>query len=225
MEIDAALLNQGTLLAFGLVFLGGIVTSIGPCNLATVPLLVGYVGGTATPGRGRALTLSLAFAIGLATTFMLLGVAAALVGKAFTGLTNWGYYLLAAVCFVLALVMLGALDIQVPAEIVQLRTRIGWKGLPGAFVLGLVSGLVASQCATPVLLAILTYVMVQQAAIVYGAALLFVYALGRGVPIVLAGTFTGVLKQMRQAGSWSKALEVGSAVLLAGIGLYFLWLA
>ena len=117
MAIDAALLNQGTLLAFGLVFLGGIVTSIGPCNLATVPLLVGYVGGTATPGRGRALTLSLAFAIGLATTFMLLGVAAALVGKAFTGLTNWGYYLLAAVCFVLALVMLGRWIFRCPPKL------------------------------------------------------------------------------------------------------------
>ena len=56
-------LNQGILAAFGLVFLGGIVTSIGPCNLATVPLLIGYVGGTATPGRGRAFTLSLGFAI------------------------------------------------------------------------------------------------------------------------------------------------------------------
>ena len=225
MDIDTAILNQGTLMAFVLVFLGGIVTSFGPCNLATVPLLVGYVGGTATPGRGRAFTLSLGFAVGLATTFMLLGVAAALVGKGLSGLTDWGYYLLAAVCFLLALVMLGALDIQIPNKIIQLRTRVGWRGLPGAFALGLVSGLVASQCATPVLLAILTYVMVQQAAIGYGAALLFVYALGRGVPIVLAGTFTGVLKQMRQFGSWAKALEVGSAVLLVGMGLYFLWLA
>ncbi len=225
MDIDANILNQGALVAFGMVFLGGIVTSIGPCNLATVPLLVGYVGSTATPYRGRAFTLSLGFAVGLAATFMLLGVAAALVGRAFSGLAVWGYYLLAAVCFVLALVMLGALEIQLPAEIAQLRTRVGWRGLPGAFALGLVSGLVASQCATPVLLAILTYVMVQQAAIGYGAALLFVYALGRGVPIVLAGTFTGALKQMRQAGSWSKALEVGSAVLLVGMGLYFLWLA
>jgi cytochrome c-type biogenesis protein len=225
MDIDTAILNQGPLMAFGLVFLGGIVTSVGPCNLATVPLLVGYVGGTATPGRGRAFTLSLGFAVGLATTFMLLGVAGALVGKGLSGLTEWGYYLLAAVCFLLALVMLGVLDIQIPTKITQLRTRVGWRGLPGAFALGLVSGLVASQCATPVLLAILTYVMVQQAAIGYGAALLFVYALGRGVPIVLAGTFTGALKQMRQAGSWSKTLEVGSAVLLAGVGLYFLWLA
>jgi cytochrome c-type biogenesis protein len=93
------------------------------------------------------------------------------------------------------------------------------RGLPGVLALGLVSGLVASQCATPVLLAILTYVMVQQAAIGYGAALLFVYALGRGVPIVLAGTFTAALKGLRQAGRWSAALEAASGVIMMGDGV------
>ena len=225
MDLDSTIFTQGILVTYGLVFLGGIVTSIGPCNLAMVPLLVGYVGGTTMPSRGRAFTLSLGFAVGLATTFMLLGVAAALLGKAFTGLSGWGYYLAAIVCFVLALYMFGALEIQIPGGLTRLRERIGWRGLPGAYALGLISGLVASQCATPVLLAILTYVMVQQAAIGYGATLLFVYALGRGLPIVLAGTFTGMLKQMRRAGRWSAALETGSGLVMLGVGLYFLWLA
>jgi cytochrome c-type biogenesis protein len=223
MEIDTTIFTQGALIAFGLVFLGGVVTSIGPCNVAMIPLLVGYVGGT--PTRSRAFTLSLAFAVGLATTFMLLGVIAALLGNAFTGLAGWGYYLVALVCFVLGLHMLGALEINLPGGMARLRERIGWRGLPGAYALGLVSGLVASQCATPVLLAILTYVMVQQAAVGYGAALLFVYALGRGVPIVLAGTFTAALKGLRQAGRWSAALETGSGLVMMGVGLYFLWLA
>lgn len=226
MEIDANSFTQGAVVTFGLIFLGGIITSIGPCNLAMIPLLVGYVGGTTTPNRSRAFTLSLGFAIGLATTFMLLGIAAALIGNAFTGLIDWGYYLLAVVCFLLAMRMLGALDIQIPNYISQFREQIGWRGLPGAFVLGLVSGLVASQCATPVLLAVLTYVMVQQAAVGYGAALLFVYALGRGLPIVLAGTFTGALKQMRQSSDrWATVLETGSGLIMMGMGLYFLWLA
>lgn len=225
MEIDTTIFTQGTLIAFGLVFLGGVVTSIGPCNVAMIPLLVGYVGGTTTPTRSRAFTLSLGFAVGLATTFMLLGVVAALLGNAFTGLAGWGYYLAAFVCFVLGLQMVGALEINLPGGMSRLRERIGWRGLPGAFALGLVSGLVASQCATPVLLAILTYVMVQQTAVAYGAALLFVYALGRGVPIVLAGTFTAALKGLRQAGRWSAALETGSGLVMMGVGLYFLWLA
>jgi cytochrome c-type biogenesis protein len=225
MELDTTVFNQSALLVFALVFLGGIVTSIGPCNIAMIPLLVGYVGGTATPTRGRAFALSLGFAVGLATTFMILGVIAALLGSAFTGLQGWGYYLVAIVCFALALNILGALEITIPGGAARLRERIGWRGLPGALALGLVSGLVASQCATPVLLAILTYVMVQQAAIGYGAALLFVYALGRGVPIVLAGTFTGALKRLRQAGRWSSALETASGVIMMGVGFYFLWLA
>lgn len=225
MEFDATLFNQSALLVFGLVFLGGVVTSIGPCNVAMIPLLVSYVGGTTSPTRGRAFTLSLGFAIGLATTFMLLGVVAALLGSAFAGIAGWGYYLVAFVCLALALNMLGALQINTPGGVTRLRERIGWRGLPGALALGLVSGLVASQCATPVLLAILTYVMVQQAAIGYGAALLFVYALGRGVPIVLAGTFAAALKGLRQAGRWSATLETGSGLVLMGVGLYFLWLA
>lgn len=225
MDIGSAVLSQGALVAYALVFAGGVVTSIGPCNVAMVPLVVSYVGGTTTPSRRRSFILSSGFALGLATTFMLLGVAAALVGGLLEGVSGLGYYLVALVCFALGLQMLGALEISLPGGLARLRERVGWRGLPGALALGLVSGLVASQCATPVLLAVLTYVMVQQAALGYGASLLFVYALGRGLPIVLAGTFTGALKQMRQMGRWSTLLENGSGLALLGIGLYFLWLA
>ena len=83
----------------------------------------------------------------------------------------------------------------------------------------------ASQCATPVLAAILTYVMSRQGALLYGAALLFVYALGRGAPIVLAGTFTGALKQLQSFGRWSGVIEKASGVIIVAVGLYFLWIA
>jgi cytochrome c-type biogenesis protein len=75
-----------------------------------------------------------------------------------------------------------------------------------------------------VLAAILTYVMAK-GAIVYGAALLFVYALGRGVPVVLAGTFTGVLKSFQKMGRWSDVIEKVSGVIVIGVGFYFLWIA
>jgi cytochrome c-type biogenesis protein len=225
VDITSAILSQSAWVAYALVFAGGVVTSIGPCNVAMVPLLVSYVGGTTMPTRRRSFVLSLGFALGLATTFMLLGVVAALVGGLIDGAAGIGYYLVAAVCFALGLQMLGALEITVPGGFARLRERVGWRGLPGALALGLVSGLVASQCATPVLLAVLTYVMVQQAALAYGASLLFVYALGRGLPIVLAGTFTAALKQLQQAGRWSSLLENGSGLALIAIGLYFLWLA
>jgi cytochrome c biogenesis protein CcdA len=49
--------------------------------------------------------------------------------------------------------------------------------------------------------------------------------LGRGVPIILAGTFAGALKQIQSLGSWSQTLEKVSGILILGVGLYFLWIA
>jgi len=120
--------------------------------------------------------------------------------------------------------MLGLLRLNLPLWFGGLREKIGLKGLPGALALGLVSGLVASQCATPVLAAILTYVMLK-GALVYGAVLLFIYALGRGVPVVLAGTFTGALKSFQKLGSWSDVIEKASGLIIIAVGLYFLWIA
>ena len=224
MPFDPAALQDVSLLAFLLVFVGGVVTSIGPCNIATIPLIVGYVGGSRDLPRTRAFLLSLAFAIGLALTFMLLGVAAALIGGLIGASTRWWYYLVAGICFVIGLNMLGVLNLNLPLWFGGLRERIGLKGIPGALALGLISGLVASQCATPVLAAILTYVMAK-GALLYGAALLFIYALGRGVPVVLAGTFTGVLKSFQKLGRWSEVIEKASGVIVIGVGLYFLWIA
>jgi len=224
MDLDFTLLENASLLAFTLVFLGGILTSIGPCNVAMIPLVIGYVGSSRDLPRARAFALSLAFAIGLALTFMLLGVAAALIGGLIGAATRWWYYLVAGICFVIGLNMLGVLKLNLPMWFGGLRERIGLNGIPGALALGLVSGLVASQCATPVLAAILTYVMAK-GALLYGAALLFIYALGRGVPVVLAGTFTGVLKSFQKLGRWSDVIEKASGVIVIGVGFYFLWIA
>jgi len=211
MILDPSWLQDASPLAFLLVFLGGVVTSIGPCNLAAIPLVVGYVGGSRELARR------------LALTFMLLGVAAAVVGGLMGAWRGW-YYALAAVCLAIGLNMLGVFNWQIPMGFGGWRERVGMRGLAGALALGLVSGLVASQCATPVLAAILTYVMAK-GALVLGAGLLFVYALGRGVPVVLAGTFTGVLKQAASLGRWTAVIEKASGLIVIAVGLYFLWLA
>ncbi len=75
------------------------------------------------------------------------------------------------------------------------------------------------------LAAILTYVMAEKSGILYGALLLFIYALGRGVPIVLAGTFTGALKSLNAIAPLSEKLEKIAGVILVGVGLYFLYIA
>jgi cytochrome c-type biogenesis protein len=156
---------------------------------------------------------------------MLLGLVASLVGGLMGGTSRIRYYVVAAVCVLIGLSMLGVYKLPQLPGAARLRERVQLQGIPGALALGLVSGLVASQCASPVLAAILTYVMSQDGALVYGAALLFVYALGRGVPIVLAGTFTGALKQLQALGRWSPIIERVSGVIIIAVGLYLLWIA
>ena len=225
MNIDPNYLQPTSILGYVLVFLGGIVTSIGPCNVAMIPLIIGYVGGSHDLPRKKAFSISLFFTLGLAITFMLLGVIAAAVGGLMGGSTRLWYYLVAVVCFVIGLQMLGVIHVEMPSWFGGLREKIQTKGVMGALFLGMVSGLVSSQCATPVLAAILTYVMAQKTGIVYGAILLFIYALGRGVPILLAGSFTGILKGFHSLGKWSGWLEKASGVIILLVGFYFLWIA
>jgi cytochrome c-type biogenesis protein len=225
MNIDPTFLQPNSILGYLLVFAGGLLTSIGPCNVAMIPLIVGYIGGSRDLPRRKALSISLVFALGLALTFMMLGVIAALAGGLLGGGTRIWYYLVAVVCFVIGLQMLGVLKITLPMWFGGMREKIKAKGLFGALLLGLVSGLVASQCATPVLAAILTYVVAQKTSLVYGAFLLFLYALGRGIPIVIAGTLTGVLKNLQSLGRISPILDKVSGIIILLVGFYFLWIA
>ena len=224
MDWDFSVIQHLSPLALILVFAGGVLTSIGPCNMAMIPLIIGYVGGSRDLSRGRSFVLAATFATGLAITFMLLGVVVSFVGGLVGAGHAWFYYIVAGVCIVIGLQLLGVIHLPMPDFLAEQRQRIAWRGVPGALALGLVSGLVASQCATPVLAAILTYVMAE-GAVAYGALLLFIYALGRGVPIMAAGTFTGALKGFLAFGRWSAVLERISGAIIIGVGLYLIWLA
>jgi len=213
-----------TPLAFVLSFLGGVVTSIGPCNLSMVPVIVAYVSGQERVTRARGFWLSLFFTLGSSATFVLLGVIAATLGGIFGPESKILRWLVAAVCFVIGLRLLGALKLNL-----DFLTRLQPKGIKragflGAFLLGLVIGLAGSQCATPVLAVILS-IALEKGDLAYAAGLLFSYALGRGVPIVLAGTFTGLVEALPGMQRLTTWIERAAGAVLIAMGLYFIWIA
>jgi len=224
MQLDLSAVADLSLWAYILTFAGGVLTSLGPCNIAMIPLVIAFVGGQKNASRGRSLALASAFALGLAITLMALGVIAALVGGMLGGNSRLWYYVMAVVCIVMGLQWLGVLHLPLPEWGAGTRERITQKGVLGALLLGLASGLVASGCATPALAAILTLVM-SKGAIVYGASLLLVYGLGRGAPIIVLGTFAGLVKLIPQLMRWTARLEQASGALMIAIGLYFIWIA
>jgi cytochrome c-type biogenesis protein len=212
------------IIAFGAVFLAGIISSASPCVLATIPLVVGYVGGYADGDRRKAFLYSVAFILGLSLTFTTFGAAAGMLGTMFGMIGGWWYAALGIVAVAMGLQMLGLYQLRLPFHVEVKPKR---KGIFGAFLLGLFFGIVSSPCATPVLVVILTLVA-SKGEVAYGTALLFVYAVGHCMLMLLAGTFTGFVeafvkaKGVRNFSVWSK--RIGGAIISC-VGLYLLYQA
>ncbi len=212
------------LLAFGAVFLAGLLSSASPCVLATIPLVVGFVGGYAQGDRWKAFRYSLAFILGLSLTFTAFGAAAGLLGTMFGTVGGWWYIAAGIVALVMGGQMMGLYELSLPIKR-DFRPKRG--GVAGSFILGLFFGVVSSPCATPVLVVILTYVATK-GQVLYGTALLFTYAVGHCLLMLAAGTFTGFVESFVKARGivnfslWTKRAGGG---VVAAVGAYLLWRA
>src|SRR4030043_1661399 len=210
-------------LAYLGVFLGGILSSSSPCVLAPIPLVIGYVGGYAEGDRRKALFYSLTFILGLSITFTILGAMASLIGGLFGVTGRTWYFVVGGIAIAIGLQLIGLYEWNLPV-LGHLQPK--QRGLLGAFVLGLIFGIVSSPCATPILALILTFVATKGEG-VYGTSLLFIYALGHCALIFLAGTATGFVegfiksKGIASVTTWSKRIG-GSIVIFAGIYLFYL---
>ncbi|HZJ85229.1 MAG TPA: cytochrome c biogenesis protein CcdA [Syntrophomonadaceae bacterium] len=206
-----------------LVFVAGIITSITPCNVSMIPIIIGHVGGMKA-GKTEGFLLSLFFSLGTATTFMILGLIIAAVGGIFGVAQSVIYYFVAFICVLIGLNLMGVFTLNFSYGD-GLLNRLGkQEGYGGSFILGLVMGLAGSQCGTPIMFAILS-IALASGQIIYGATLLFVYALGRAVPIIAIGTFTGIIKRMDLFAKSSLVLDKVAGIMILMVGLYFAWIA
>jgi cytochrome c-type biogenesis protein len=216
-------LTENPLLAYLGVFVGGILSSSSPCVLATIPLVIGYVGGYSEGDRRKAVLYSLMFILGLSLTFTALGAIASIVGGLFGVISRTWYFVVGGIAAVIGLHLIGLLKWNLPVP-VHLQPK--QRGILGAFLLGIFFGIVSSPCATPVLALILTFVA-SKGEVAYGTSLLFVYALGHCALIFLAGTAIGFAesfiksKGISNITTWGKRIG-GSIVVFAGIYLFYL---
>ena len=206
------------------VFLGGALTASNPCVLAMIPLMLAFIGAyQGTSGAKKAFSFSVLFVIGLTITFTLLGIIAALMGRLIGDVGRFWPYLVAAVCLVMGLHLLGVWSFDLPLPQSWRPTQGGpW----GAFLLGLLFGVVSTPCATPILAVLLVYIA-SKGNLAYGGLLLFMYALGHCVLILIAGTSMGLAKRLIESRGLNTGLAYlrkGSGVLIILIGFYFVWL-
>jgi cytochrome c-type biogenesis protein len=212
--IKTQLGQQNWLLLVGITFVAGVVTSLSPCTLSMLPVTIAYVGGS--QGQKHLWRQSLWFACGLALTLTLFGMGAALVGGIYG---QWGRAWLNLAVGILAIAMglqlLEVWSMPLPAFDNNWVERLP-QGLRSLGI-GITFGLAASPCSTPVLLTLLAWVA-STGQITIGSLMLFSYALGSAMPLVVAGTFTGMIKGFLELRQWSQWLSWGSGLLLVVFG-------
>jgi cytochrome c-type biogenesis protein len=208
-----------------LALLAGVITAFTPCCLSSVPLIIGYVGGTGQRDIKKSFKLSLTFSVGMVITSTILGVIVALLGTMvqmqYSG--GWWYVVLGALMLLMALQVWEVITIIPSTFLLSKSTK---KGHVGALIAGVLAGVFSSPCSTPILVALLT-IVAQQGKIGWGAFLLFLYSVGHSVLFLFAGTFTGAMRNMMANKKYSVLSEVvkyvsGFAIMV--LGLYMLYM-
>ena len=199
---------------------------LSPCHLASIPLIIGFIGEQGVVTTRRAFLTALAFALGILVTIAALGVGTGLAGRMLGDLGPRMNYFVAAIFFVIGLHFLGVIPMPFSARTGRPGAR---RGLTAAFLLGLVFGLALGPCTFAYMAPMLGITLsVARTNMAYGILLLGAYGVGHCSVIVAAGTFTEVVERYLKWTGKSRGLDIvkkvcGVLVILGGI--YLLWSA
>jgi len=220
----AVVLGEGKLLAILPAFvLLGLGLAFTPCVLPMVPILSSIIVGEGATHRWRGLVLSIAYSLGMAIVYTLLGVAAGLAGEGLAAaLQNpWVLGAFGLLIAGMALSMFGVYDLQLPGalqtKLVGVSGRQSSGKLAGVFMMGAISALIVGPCVAAPLAGALVYISQTRDVFVGGAAL-FSMALGMSIPLLLVGVSAGSL--LPRAGAWMESVKRFFGVLMLGMALW-----
>lgn len=177
----------------------GLVSFFTPCVLPMVPFYLCYMaglsmselrdeGGIAAGAQRRLVFSSIAFALGVTTIFVLLGMGATALGQLFLQWKQPLSYLAAAVLALFGLHFLGVMRIPLLYREARLETTAEPRGIAGSYVMGLAFGFGWTPCVGPALASILM-IAGGMGNLWEGAALLAVYGVAMTAPFVIAALF------------------------------------
>jgi len=214
----------GTAIAAAGCFIWGIISVIfSPCHLASIPLIVAYVGGQQEVLKPRqAAHYAIAFTVGLFITIALIGIICALLGRM---LGDVGSYWQVLVGLVLVWVALGMLGVENCSMSGRLLYKLNFRGMFGALALGLAYGVLSGSCTFGFIAPILAIVTVQEK-VVTGVLFILLFAIGHCLPIVAAGSSTAAVKSVLENNRWQGAgiwFRRAAGVMIALLGVYFIF--
>ncbi|MGB0894159.1 MAG: protein-disulfide reductase DsbD [Parashewanella sp.] len=218
------MLSNNNLLVTLLIFFGlGVGLALTPCVFPMYPILSGIIVGQGEKlSFAKGFTLSMAYVQGMAITYSALGLIVASAGLKYQAALQSPVVLLviATLFIVLSLSMFGLYDLKLPAKWQEKMNSASnqQKGgnLVGVFVMGAISGLVASPCTSAPLSGVLIYIA-QSGDITLGFLALYVLSMGMGLPLLIMGTSGG--KLLPRAGSWMEIIKTVFGFLLIAVSI------
>jgi cytochrome c-type biogenesis protein len=210
------------LAALGCFLWGMVSVLLSPCHLASIPLVVAYVAGQEKVLKPRqAAHYAILFTAGLFITIAVIGIICALLGRM---LGDVGSYWQIVVGLVLIWVALGMLGVEKCNLSGSRLHRLNVKGLRGAFLLGLASGVLSGSCTFGFIAPILAIITVQQK-VLTGVLLILLFALGHCLPIMIAGSSTAAVRRLTESETWIGSggwFRKSAGVVIGLLGIYFI---
>ncbi|QQM64484.1 protein-disulfide reductase DsbD [Pseudoalteromonas sp. LC2018020214] len=204
------LASQGLITNLLIFFVVGVGLAFTPCVFPMFPILSSLIAGQQNLSTKKAFALSFVYIQGMAVTYAALGLVVAALGGQVQGYLQHPFVLVSfSLLFVLlAMSMFGWYEIKLPSSMMSKLTQVSnnQKGgnYVGVFLMGVLSGLIASPCTTAPLSAALLFVA-QSGDYLVGGLTLYVLSLGMGLPLLLLGTSGG--KLLPKAGGWMEQVK------------------
>ncbi|NCO60869.1 MAG: cytochrome C biosynthesis protein [Deltaproteobacteria bacterium CG_4_8_14_3_um_filter_51_11] len=216
-------MSGGLAIAAAGCFLWGIISVLfSPCHIASIPLVVAYVGGQQEALQPRdAVRYSVAFTSGLFITIAIVGVICALLGRMLGDVGNYWQILVGLVLVWVALGMLGVEKCSMSGSFLH---RLNLKGVWGAFGLGLAYGVLSGSCTFGFIAPILALITLQKQ-VAIGILFIILFALGHCLPIVIAGSSTAAVKRLVENSKWQGAsgwFRKAAGVVILVLAAYFI---
>ena len=222
LTVNEWIAGGSTIAAAGCFLWGMVSVLFSPCHLASIPLIIAYVGGQERAIHPKqAGVYAATFTGGLFITIALVGIVCAMLGRILGDVGPYWQVLIGGVLIWVALGMLGVEKCQMSGGLLY---RLNLRGVFGAFGLGLAYGVLSGSCTFGFIAPILAIITVQQK-ITTGILFILLFAAGHCLPIMVAGSSTAAVRKVMENSAWQGAgnwFRKGAGVMICLLGVYFI---
>lgn len=225
-SLKTGLSNGNLFLPFCLTLLAGFLTALSPCVYPLIPITLSIMGARKYESPLQGFLVAASYVLGMTLVYSTLGAVFAYLGLLAGSLMQSPVMLTVIGVFFIffALSLFGLFDIVLPEAWLKRLSSLGGSGFRGAFVMGLVAGLIAAPCTGPILAYILT-VIASGKNVGLGALLMASFSFGLGLPFLVLATFSSFISRLPKSGDWMTRIKYIFAALMLGTAFFYFSLA